>query len=143
MPSAGRRAVRALVDTSALLALSHARDQHHESAVAIAARHRAAGGTFVGTTLILGELHGHLLHLRTPAVARAALEHLLADPLHEWLDVGRELARDASANWLARYADQSFTLVDAVSFEVMRRSKLTEAFTFDRHFEIAGFRRLQ
>lgn len=135
--------MRALVDTSALLALSHARDQYHETAAAIAGRHRSVGGTFVGTTMILAELHGHLLHLRTPAIARAALEHLLADPMNEWLEVDRELVREASANWLARYADQTFTLVDAVNFEVMRRSKLTDAFAFDKHFEIAGFRRLQ
>jgi uncharacterized protein len=142
-PSVERSEVRAFVDTGALLALSHARDQYHGEAVAIAERHRSAGGTFVGTVLILAELHGHLLHLRDPRVARAALEHLFADPVLEWLDVNRELVRDASTNWLARYADQSFTLVDAVSFEVMRRSKVTEAFTFNRHFEIAGFQRLQ
>ena len=29
--------------------------------------------------------------------------------------------------------------IDAVSFEVMRRNRLTHAFAFDRHFEIAGF----
>lgn len=32
------------MDTSALLALRHARDQHHARAVEIAGRHRAAGG---------------------------------------------------------------------------------------------------
>jgi predicted nucleic acid-binding protein len=135
--------VRALVDTSALLALSHARDQYHDAAVDIATRHRASGGTFVGTTLVLAEFHGHLLHLRTPALARAALDHLLADPLHEWLDPTTDVVRDATANWLARYADQTFTLVDAVSFEIMRQNKVPEAFTFDHHFDVAGFRRLR
>ncbi len=40
---------------------------------------------------------------------------------------------------LARYADQDFSLADAVSFAVMRRRKTTEAFAFDHHFLIAGF----
>jgi predicted nucleic acid-binding protein len=29
--------------------------------------------------------------------------------------------------------------VDAVSFEVMRRTKVKEAFAYDRHFTVAGF----
>jgi predicted nucleic acid-binding protein len=30
-------------------------------------------------------------------------------------------------------------LIDAVSFEVMQRNKVTHAFGFDRRFAIAGF----
>jgi predicted nucleic acid-binding protein len=40
---------------------------------------------------------------------------------------------------LARFSDQDFSLIDLVSFEVMRRSRVTHAFAFDRHFAIAGF----
>jgi predicted nucleic acid-binding protein len=131
--------MRALIDTSALLALSHGRDQYHETAVAIAKTHRSAGGRFVGTTSILTEFHSHLLYLRDSAVARAALMSLLADPIHEWLEVDAELLREANGNWLLPYEDQRFSLVDAVSFEVMRRTRVARAFAFDRHFEVAGF----
>jgi hypothetical protein len=135
--------VRVFVDTGALLALSHGRDQYHGRAVEIAGRHRARGGTFVGTTLILSEFYSHMLHLRDAAVARTALGHLLDDPLHEWLEVGVELVDDARSNWLARFEDQPFSLVDAVSFEVMRRAKVADAFAFDHHFEVAGFELLR
>jgi predicted nucleic acid-binding protein len=131
--------VRALVDTGALLALSHARDQHHERAVAIARRHIDAGGTFVGTTLILSEFYSHLLYQRGAAAARAALQRLLGDPIHEWLEVDADLVETAAHEWLVRYADQPFSVTDAVSFEVMRRKRLTHAFAFDHHFAIAGF----
>ncbi len=131
--------MRALVDTSALLALARRRDQHHARAVEIADRHLAAGGQYVGTTLVLGELHSHLLYLRGPRDARAVLLHLLDDPVHEWVEVPASLVREAVVNWLARYPDQRFSIVDAVSFEVMRRMGLRHAFAFDRHFEVAGF----
>lgn len=135
--------MRVLVDTGALLALSHARDQHHRLAVDIAGRHRSTGGTFLGTTLVLAELYSHLLYLRDAAVARSALRHLLEDPIQEWIEVDAELVRDASSNWLTRFDDQPFSLVDAVSFEVMRRENVTSAFAFDHHFEIAGFELLR
>jgi predicted nucleic acid-binding protein len=131
--------VRALVDTGALLALSRQKDQYHTRAVDIAERHLGAGGQFVGTTLILAELHSHLLYLRGPREARVAVSALLEDPVHEWLAVSSALEREAVTRWLARFSDQGFSLIDAVSFEIMRRSRITHAFAFDRHFTIAGF----
>jgi len=136
---AHRQSVRALVDTGALLALSRRKDQHHVRAVDIAERHLGAGGQFVGTTLILAEFHSHLLYLRGSTEARVAVSALLDDPVHDWLAVSSDLQREAVVRWLARYSDQEYSLIDAVSFEVMRRNKVTHAFAFDRHFAVAGF----
>ena len=44
--------------------------------------------------------------------------------------------------WFRKFADQSVIFTDAVSFAVMTRLGLTTAFTFDRHFELAGFETL-
>lgn len=76
-------------------------------------------------------------------IARTALKHLLEDPINEWVEVGPGLVGDARSNWLVHYEDQPFTLVDAVSFEVLRREKLTRAVAFDHHFEVAGFELLR
>jgi predicted nucleic acid-binding protein len=119
--------------------VGRAKDQYHTRAVDIAERHIGAGGQFVGTTLVLAELYSHLLYVRGPAQARVAVSSLLDDPVHEWLPVSSELQRDAIARWLIRFPDQRLSLVDAVSFEIMRRNKLTRAFAFDHHFTVAGF----
>lgn len=135
--------MRALVDTSALIALSRTRDQYHEQALSAAHEHLASGGRFLGTTLVLGELHAHLLHLRGPREARVTLTRVLDDPAHEWAAVSPELVHDAVTGWIARFSDQSFSLVDAVSFELMKQEGLTHAFAFDVHFEVAGFELLR
>lgn len=132
-------ASRALVDASALLALASRRDQYHARAVGLARRFLASGGRLVGTSLVLGELHGHLLYRRSPAEARAVVSALLDDPAYEWLDVSVALVREAASGWLERFPDQRFSMTDAVSFEVMRRERLRTAFAFDRDFETAGY----
>ena len=38
-----------------------------------------------------------------------------------------------------KYADQSVSYTDCVSFVMMRANKIERVFSFDRHFEVAGF----
>jgi len=131
--------VRVLADTSALLALANGRDQWHPRAVRIARAGAASGVRYTSTTLVLAEFHARVLYVRGPHEARRAVSVLLDDPVHEWREVSAEFARDAVARWMVRFADQRFSLADAVSFEVMRRERITTAFAFDQHFETAGF----
>lgn len=84
-------------------------------------------------------MHNLLLHARGPQLARSHVQALLADPSYEWLDVPAARVRAAVETWRARFADQSFSLTDAMSFEVMRRAWARGAFAFDRHFVTAGF----
>lgn len=135
--------MRAFVDTSALLALSHRRDGNHRRAVEIAAKHAGEGGRWAGSVLVLAEFQAHLLHLRGPAAAEAAVGALVSDPAHEWHGVTPELVSDARMRWIRRFDDQAFSLADAVTFELMRREGITHAFAFDHHFLVAGFSLLQ
>lgn len=129
----------AAIDTSALFALASTRDQRHREAVAIADRFRRNGGQWIGTTLVLAELHALIVYRVDAAVARRVLDALLRDPIYEWCDVSPGLLSAASARWLAGFPDQKFSMADAVTFEVMRRKHLRHAFAFDKHFRVAGF----
>jgi len=47
---------------------------------------------------------------------------------------------EAAEDLLGRYGDQDFSYVDATSFIAMQRLGLEEAFAFDHHFAVLGFR---
>lgn len=91
------------------------------------------------TDLILAELHRHLLYAVGPLGAAAKVETLLADPLIDEVFADEAVQTAAFANWIHRLSDQVFTLTDAVSFATMDAQGIEAAFTFDRHFAIAGF----
>jgi predicted nucleic acid-binding protein len=134
-----RRALVAAVDTSALLAIASSRDQYHAQAVDTAKRFHAAGGRWLGSALVIGELHAHLMHRISAVTARRVVSALLGDPAYEWHDVTIDLARRAVHQWLERFADQDFSLTDAVTFELMSQERVRKAFAYDGDFVTAGF----
>lgn len=133
-------ATRAAIDTGALLALASPRDQHHADAVAIARRHLAQGGRWVGSVLVLAELHGHLLRWREPRVAHTVIDRVRADPAYEWRAVDDALIEAATVNWLLRHADLRLSLSDAVTCELMHQERLDSVFAFDQDFLAVGYR---
>ena len=127
------------MDTGALLALASSRDQYHQRARRTLTRLQASGTRFVGHVLVLGELHGHLLRRVEPPVARSLVVGLMHDASFEWADVGADALGRACSGWIDRFADQRFSLTDAVTFDLMRRERLTHAFAYDQGFVTAGF----
>jgi predicted nucleic acid-binding protein len=131
--------LRAAVDTGALLALASSRDRYHAQAVAIERRFRESGGRWVGSMLVLSELHAHLVRRADPTVALRVIAALLRDPAYEWRDVSVELVRGAMSARLERFPDQRFSMTDALTFEIMGSEKISRAFAFDRDFLTAGY----
>lgn len=128
-----------LVDSSAWVAMAHQRDQEHERAVKIWAGLRKEQRQLITTNLVLAESHALILRRLGIQAADAFLEPLLSTTGCRVIWVDAELAGAARDRWLKRFSDQPFTLTDAVSFEVMHREGLREAFTFDHDFRRAGF----
>jgi uncharacterized protein len=127
------------LDTSGWLAVLSGREASHERARAAYSEQVLGGGALVTTALILAEMQVLLLKLSGPAAALRFLDAVAADHTHEVIDVDRDLRLAAVERWLRRFADQEFSLTDAVSFEVMRRRRLRRALALDRHFAVAGF----
>jgi predicted nucleic acid-binding protein len=104
-----------------------------------AARFRSAGGRWIGSVLVLGELHGHLIRRIDPDKASRVISTLVSDPMFEWHAVSLDLIREALSDWISRFGEQRFSLTDAVTFALMRRERVTRAFAYDADFITAGF----
>lgn len=44
-----------------------------------------------------------------------------------------------AVEFFEKYADQHVGFLDCISFALMRRHRVQRVFTFDRHFDQAGF----
>ncbi|HEX9729687.1 MAG TPA: PIN domain-containing protein [Gemmatimonadales bacterium] len=127
------------MDTGAWLAAFHRRDQYHAAAAGTLRRLRAERTRLVVTNLIVAELHRHLLYALGPARAAMHVHTLVSDALIDQVFADERLQAAAFTDWIHGFPDQAFTLTDAVSFAAMRAHGMEAAFTYDRHYAIAGF----
>ena len=126
------------MDTSAWYPLSDLSHPDHERVAAVLRTRVREGVAVVTTNLVVAETHALLLRRGGRQVALAFLEAIRKPPNRiEYTTPEREAA--AIDRWLRRFADQRFSLADAVSFTVMRELGIDEALTLDRHFQTAGF----
>ena len=128
-----------LLDTSAWVAAAVRGQTHHEAARAAYTSAVRKGFRIVVTPMVLGESHALFLRLLGRVHAAAALDGVVRDPTHAIVPIDEELLKSAMERWIVPYRDQDFSLCDAVSFEVMRRERITRALSLDRHFSTAGF----
>ena len=123
------------VDTGAFLALYRHRDQHYQQAVQIWPTLQQPLLTSNHVIAELASLLGRQVGL-LEAADRVA--DLYGSPIIDVLQSSREDELEA-LRWMRKYADQRITFTDCVSFALMRRHRIRTAFTFDRHFKLAGF----
>lgn len=124
-----------LVDTSFWVALLLPRDAHHDEARAI---WEADPGPLLCTNHVVGETWTFLRRRAGHGQAVAFLEALTASPRVATVDAEAPAEVEA-LRWLRRHDERDYSFVDAVSFEVMRRRRLSEALAFDGDFAAAGF----
>jgi predicted nucleic acid-binding protein len=124
------------VDTSALLAMLDRDDRDHERTAASWDELIAGGEELWISSYVLVESIA-LVQSRLGIPAVRLLETDIAPALRvDW--VGEEIHRAAMSALLA-VAKRALSLVDCVSFEVMRRRGIRRALTLDGDFERQGF----
>jgi uncharacterized protein len=129
---------RVFVDTSAWLAVIDSSDVHHAEAARIYTGLLNSQTSLVVTILVIAETQ---IWLRRRLGAKAALTFLKnvnESPRIEIVYVDASLEKKAK-QILRQYADQDFSLTDALSFAWMKEAGLSDAFAYDQHFAIAGF----
>ena len=123
------------VDTGAFLALYRDRDQHYRLAAEI---WPALEGPLLTSNHVIAELATLLGRQIGFLEAADRLADVYKSPKIDIVQSSREDELEA-LRWMRNYADQRVTFVDCVSFALMRRHRIRAAFTFDRHFKLAGF----
>jgi predicted nucleic acid-binding protein len=135
---APRQANRVLVDTSAYFAAANRRDASHERATARMKELVAARRRLYTTNFILAELHALLLTRVDRQVAAQVLVEVEASALTTIVRVSSRDERRAR-DIVFDYTDKDFSLTDAISFAVMERLRIPQAFTFDHNFVQFGW----
>lgn len=129
------------VDTSAIVALLSATDDHHAVAVGAWKDLVREHARLVTTDLVLAEA---VVVARARAGYHLSVQvgkRMLADPFElVWID--RPLL-DEAWKLYRRYRDHVLSLCDCVSFAVMHRRRIRTAFAFDDDFDAVGFSSLR
>ena len=126
------------IDTGAFLGRYLKRDEHHEKALKGFVRLAEKGPPAVTschvldeTVTLLGRWAGHRFAAERARAMHASRALRVVRPTEE--DEVEALAE------FERFADQKISFTDALSFVLMRRLGIRQAFAFDRHFPMAGF----
>lgn len=127
------------LDTAGWFAALSPREDGHEVARAAYADAVQRGELLITTPLVAAEMHTLILRWRGPRAGTFFLETVFESGAHVIATMDEELIHAALSRWIRRLVDKPVSLADAVSFEVMRRERITRALTFDRHFVDAGF----
>lgn len=127
-----------LVDTSALYAVLDRTDASHPAAKSTLAALAAVDEHLITHSYVVVEAFALTQRRLGPEAVRGLAVDLL--PVVDITWVGADLHERALAAVLA--ASSRVSLVDRVSFELMREQGIERAFAFDDDFEKAGFRLL-
>ena len=128
------------IDSGAFLARTIKRDQYHGEAVAFWKRLQSTRERCFTSSFVLSETFTLLGRRAGYEFAAERARNIYASERLTLLRPTREDEVEA-VELLEKFADQKVSFTDCVSFVLMRRNKLRRVFSFDAHFERAGFER--
>ena len=125
------------VDTSAFLALENRRDLYHSKALLFKDTCLKTGQTLITSDYVLDESYtiirlraGHTIAVQFGESLRKSqfirIEHIIPEIIEEaW-------------RLFKKFEDHDFSFTDCTSFALMERLNISNAFTFDAHFQEYG-----
>jgi predicted nucleic acid-binding protein len=123
------------VDTGPFLAFYYLRDQYHDQAARL---WPTLDRPVITSNHVADEFATALARRVGFLFAADRVADLYASPFINVLRSTRDDELEA-LRWMRKFADQQVSFTDCVSFALMRRHRIRTAFTFDRHFKLAGF----
>jgi predicted nucleic acid-binding protein len=128
------------VDSSFWIAQELSRDGRHAEALALeAALNR---DVIVTSGAVLSETWTFLRRRAGHALAWTWLDRVLVAPDLRTGRIDEDLEAEAWA-WLRVHDERPYSFVDATSFALMRKLRITDALAFDGDFAAAGFNELR
>ena len=125
------------VDTSAFYALLCRLDPNHEAARGVLEQLLSDGATPITSNYVVVESCALIQHRLGMEALRVFVEDLLGPVRVIW--IGPDI-HSAAVSVLVIAGRRKLSLVDCVSFELMRRQRVVDAFCFDEDFASSGFR---
>jgi len=127
------------VDTSAFLAVLDAGDRNHGHAARVWTQTVESGDTIVTSNYVVVETTALLQRRLDTQAVRRFYADILPIAYVEWAE---EAVHSVGVSAVLASGRRGPSIVDCVSFELMRRLDIPKAFSFDKHFTDAGFQTL-
>lgn len=126
------------VDTGAFLARYLVRDQYHEISIKTWESLEKRNPLFYTSNFILSEVFTLLGRWAGHSFAAERAQRIYET---ERINILRPVEEDEknALQTFTKFADLRISFTDCVSSALMKREKLIDVFTFDKHFEFLGF----
>ena len=128
------------VDSSYFIGEALQRDGRHEAAASLARRH--ASDDLTTTNLVVAETWTFVRRRADHRLAIRWLDVIISAPRIAVEQIDPELEAESWA-WLRVHDERPYSFVDATSFALMRKKRITDALAFDGDFAAAGFNELR
>jgi predicted nucleic acid-binding protein len=126
------------IDTGAFLARHLSKDQHHPQANTFWESLHKINEACVTSNFVLDETFTLLGRRAGYNFAAQRARNIYAS---ESLQILRPTRKEElkAIDFFEKYSDQRLSFTDCVSFVLMQSKKIKRIFTFDHHFQLAGF----
>ncbi len=126
------------IDTGAFFARFAKKDQHHIQAMRIWKKIYKQNVKLVSSNFVIDETLTLLARKTSYEYSVEQAKNIYNSPT---LTLLRPEKSDeiAAIKLFEKYADMKVSFTDCVSFQLMKKHKINKAFTFDMHFQLAGF----